>query len=507
MHRTIIRVCSRILPGALALAAALQAAPARVGTGEARGIPPAFLGFNINLIRGGTWDEPGYAGAIARLEPGHIRYPAGTIANYWDWREGGFIAREKIPPSLRGAKFPPYRVAELRKACDLTGARPVFVLNLLTSTLEEQLAFLRAAHGAGLPVERVELGNEYYLEHSRDYVERFADGGAYGREASEWAAAIKKEFPGVRVAAVGAAVRDTDPPRRKHWNAQIWRTLKNVDAVTYHVYNGSGLNHHEQARSLEGEELKSPQEKARVQTSLEAQKSQAARFAESAGPDTMLAQAWGRLDSFAEPAQTPENIEIWITEYGLFDRTGPLWSTWAHGLFTGLMTLRFLEEPRVSLLTYHSIGGRAQFTAVFRDADGFKGVLVPPGLRSVPNGHSAAGHVLQLINRAARPATSAAMLDIAGVPQKNAGAGAMPSVYGWAFFTPQKQARLILMNLSAKEKSLDLSALAKDGAPVLTLAAPIRERLLGGETLGKTIPLRAAGLALPAYSITLVGAD
>jgi len=58
---------------------------------------------------------------------------------------------------------------------------------------------------------------------------------------------------------------------------------------------------------------------------------------------------------------------VWITEYNLRDKEHLIHSTWAHGLFAGNLTFRLLEEPRITMLLYHSLAGTPAFTAIFRD--------------------------------------------------------------------------------------------------------------------------------------------
>ena len=47
----------------------------------------------------------------------------------------------------------PYKLDHVKMVYVRTGAAPVFLINMLTSTYEEQLAMLKYARSIGLPVE------------------------------------------------------------------------------------------------------------------------------------------------------------------------------------------------------------------------------------------------------------------------------------------------------------------------------------------------------------------
>ena len=51
-----------------------------------------MFGYNSNTWNSGPkWDVDEFRHAVGRLFPGIIRYPGGTISNYWDWRTGNVM--------------------------------------------------------------------------------------------------------------------------------------------------------------------------------------------------------------------------------------------------------------------------------------------------------------------------------------------------------------------------------------------------------------------------------
>lgn len=510
------------LASALLAAAFLPTAPAKAAAlapeiGEARPLAPDAFGYNVNLVRGhASYDEPDFAEAVASLVPGNLRYPGGTVGNFWDWRRGGFIeGSEKIPERLPG-DFSGYGLAQLKAGISVSGATPVFMLNLMTSSLEEQLAMLRAARELGLPVKYVELGNEHY--HDRPvYTDRFPTGADYARECMTWARAIRAEFPEARIAIVGAAIRPEDPPRRKEWDRAVFEAIDEpdlIDAVVYHVYQGPGLatappanrRPSENAESLEGTELQAAAPGPDARTSVPAQQRQAEAFAAPSGPGTMLAMAYNRLNEFPEVRAVPHDWDVWITEYGMFDRTGSVWTTWAHGLFSALMTMRFLEIPSVELWCYHSIGGTAMFSALLRGEGDFSNRKTLADIETKRHGLSASGQTLRLLNRAARGATGARGLRWPGVAAPTGHPSGLPVLYGWLFTHPDGNARAAVLNLSDSEQTLDLaSALGRENVTVEVFAPGIRERITGHEPLPTPTAADAKAITLPPYAMIALG--
>ncbi len=70
---------------------------------------------------------------------------------------------------------------------------------------------LRAAQDLGMPIRRIELGNEIYL-NTPVLVRRFPTPQAYGRTATRWIHAIKRKFP-ARAGRGDRARRRKRPPR------------------------------------------------------------------------------------------------------------------------------------------------------------------------------------------------------------------------------------------------------------------------------------------------------
>jgi len=340
-------------PAAAPLPPAAPATPVQVG--PSRALPADFLGANGANVRArrGTWSDPTFLSTLADLQPQNIRLFGGTTANYWDWRAGGFVSGPGVPREIAkynnkddgkdGEDDGTLSLETLAGAVKAGGSAPVYDLNMLTSTLEEQLAMLRAAKSLGLPVERVELGNEFYLDSGSNKlnVKVFPDGAAYGTEATRWISAIKAEFPAAKVAVLGATSRNPagtigNNPRRNGWNASLLSTVRGEDAVTFHNYFPTGLKPEQ--------EIDSPATAAAV--------TDAARL---------------RLQQLRAEDLTdlPDGVEAWVTEWNLLDDTGRAQGRWVHGLAVAVYGAGLLAEPDVTLTDVHSLVGSIPTAAVY----------------------------------------------------------------------------------------------------------------------------------------------
>lgn len=138
---------------------------------------PVYVGINNGDHETDAFSltDTAFQKAIASIGYGTYRYPGGTTANYWDWKQGcetgsnscgknnntiAAFATSKLTqvqlPHLRRVFAHTHPAAAVVAAAHV---EPVLVVNMLTDTLDSQLEFLAACSAAGVPVKRVELGN------------------------------------------------------------------------------------------------------------------------------------------------------------------------------------------------------------------------------------------------------------------------------------------------------------------------------------------------------------
>jgi len=210
-----------------------------------------LYGFNGNIEGGVGWDDPAFSDSVASLYPKIIRYPGGTIANYWDWQNGGMEQKEmpNYPKPFAKLRHTRNDLRELKFIVNKTHSDAVFVLNMITRNVDDQINMLKQAQSLGIPIKWVELGNEF---NARKNI-----GGAiyktpldYARTCQNWINVLKRDFPDVKIAIVGGNTKYKLPVVDvSHWNEDILSTASNADAVILHSYppaklfvDDSGIN-------------------------------------------------------------------------------------------------------------------------------------------------------------------------------------------------------------------------------------------------------------------------
>jgi len=400
--------------------------------GPVRVLPPGFMGFNAEALTAPSslWSDPGFLAAVARLHPGALRIFGGTTANYWDWRAGTFVTGPAVPPELAAARSRIHLpITVWARLIARTGARPLFDLNLVTSTLTDQLAMLRAARRTGLPIQRIELGNELYLPR---YAERFPTGTAYGRVATRWIRAIKGRYPGVQVAVSaylpGGPGGPASTAREQTWNADVRSTVDLADAMAFHPYFRSGL----------GEPV--PPVPGRAAAAV-------------------LGAPWERFAALRASAldQLGSGMQAWMTEWNLFDRQAPVHGTWSQGLAVAAFGLDLLSDPRITQADNHALVASAPFASIFGDANGLSFGPLPGS----PRGESA-----QASRDAGPQSVHPAVVSVAGftVPDHR----------------PPTTARFGLSAGGAAMSELLNAVRGTDRAQPLTLVPPAGDRSAGG---------------------------
>lgn len=314
--------------------------------GGVRDLPSDYFGINQNTVQYPAWRQnPEGAALVDDLNFGAVRYPGGTVSSYFRWWTGTVAPGSPNPPAYD------YWLDDLKHVHDQTGATPIFVMNMINGGgKDQQIQQLTAAANKGIPIKRVELGNEYYLDNSH-WVSKFNNGQGYGATAKVWAQDIRALFPDVEIAAIGAVnLANTDPNSRiGKWNNEIWQQLSpgDVDAVTLHYYSGSGLF---------GGKVNAPAKWGTTQQ----QADQYNKLLASNGPDVFIGHAFSYLDAVEQNTYVPDGVDIWVTENNLFDRNGAVRHTWSHGMYTAAMQMQMLQDTQITQSTFHNLMNQSQ---------------------------------------------------------------------------------------------------------------------------------------------------
>jgi hypothetical protein len=425
-------------------------------------LPLAYAGFNAPFRRN-SWQarSPRLHTAVAGLAPGAIRVFGGTTANYWDWRTGKLLDLRGVPPRIRqvAREMSPIYLSDWAKLVKDANAIPVFDLNMVTSTLPDQLAMLSAAEGLGMPIRRIELGNELYYAAPR-VVRAFPTPASYGREASRWIEAIKARYPKAQIAAVGLGYPPpADDERQLRWDRAVRRTLHGEDALTFHAYWPASRDPSPSGRELV-EALAAP---LRLLRSL-------------------------RADGLS---RLPKGVSAWVTEWNLWHGAGYR-GTWTNGLADAAYLLGLLAEPSINQEDLHPLVHSQPLAALFGNPSGFH-AGGPPTVRYAP---TAVGEAIGELYPALWGGARVRRLDVPRAPKlRDTGIAAVRGV-------GIDGRGALLVNLSGRRQRLELRAgLACDGTLDSVWARP-SARITGQPGQVRHATSQAHGsVALPAHSV------
>jgi alpha-N-arabinofuranosidase len=313
-----------------------------------RTVPDTIFGVNVEWI----WDGQGLwsagdgrldprALALAKdLRPTLIRFPGGVFSDAYHWRQG--IGAQKLRPTLEhtpggersAAHFGSAEVGELAKD---VGAALLFTANAGSGTPGEAADWLRYMKDAGTPVRWWEIGNELYMkgDASRGHV----SAAQYAQRYLEFAAALRRADPTVRVGAIGGL------------NQGAYNFISDPDWTRTVLEKAAGemdflAVHNAYAPILIGAKDPDPREVYR------------ALAAAPARVERNLARVSELLSRYERPGHP---IAIAITEWGpLFDVSpASPWvdhvKTMGSALYVAGTLNAFLRSPRVQAATYFKL--------------------------------------------------------------------------------------------------------------------------------------------------------
>ncbi|MFS4418734.1 hypothetical protein [Maribacter sp. 2307ULW6-5] len=454
------------------------------------------------------WDNENLVAVTERTNIRTLRYPGGTIGNYWDWDTGGLdknvpdslMIKWVVTNNLRESKNR-YTLENLAELYKKTGITPVFMLNMLSKDLDHSIRNLKRAKAMGLPVKYVEMGNELYFNIPFPLL-RFPTPEIYGETCQEWIAALKKEFPDAQFAVVGTSM--TRHPRQVDWNKRVLDKCNNADAITLHSYSPSGLDGRlERRKTVPGSEGLGAQKTATRQAPkdiTERQKWELELLKDQKAYTNMLTTATKtlkKIDNF----HIPDDMDLWVTEFNIRDDNSVVLHSWAQTLILTEYYFKLLaSNARISSM--HNLVGPL-FGMVHTDTLSYAHLTLNE-VSSTPHTLSAGGMASKLIGDAMKGMEKAAQMDFNTAPtltdDRNEN---FPSVKGWMFASGTEK-RGIIVNFGFDEQIL---ALKGSTGSVDYFAGDPASPVIGFEHLDRTSNNFQEAVRLPPHSISIVHFD
>jgi len=474
-----------------------------------RALPALFWGYNSPAPYI-PYEMPAFTPAVKALGPHFLRFPGGTVGNYYNWRSGymevpdagkaGSIYREQLVhravPAEKRDHPKGMWVEDWNRIARDVGANLVIEANIETSTPEDQAAWFADMKKKGVRSDYVEMGTEFFSAMRDDMGrKRFPDPKTAHDITKKVYDAIKPQLPSSAKVAVQSSSAlfelsrkpwpgESLPPNdyttlQREWDwDQALKPEPWFDAVTMHLY---------------------PKEYASAGENL------VNRLPASAQEvfDAMLARADGGYDTaISDVVGRVPGKEIWLTEYGAFEPMQTFNGVEVHfnGLWLHQVTrelLAMMRHPQVTVSCYHALKADGTLMATFR-TEGSS--LKPINASAVQSWffHASRG-----------PGCTWQRMKIEGATQIAAN-GVRPGQKYWdveaGIFRKGADRVLFVHNTSKTARRIDLSQIVPSQASVSaqTIATP---DLLASLEMATPVPQPLAtkpALDVPGYSITRV---
>ncbi|MBA3648846.1 MAG: T9SS type A sorting domain-containing protein [Chitinophagales bacterium] len=456
-----------------------------------------YVGYNgMNTTHSGEWwNEPDLMKHIPLLKPKTIRYPGGSIANWWDWKSGWFIDRKDLPQKYKDLTPQPNTLENFKKTLDSCHATTVYDLNMMTSTVSDQIKMLKHAQSIGMDVTYIELGNEFYILGTNNgegdgdsalLIKEFPTANAYGDTCTVWIDSIRRYFPNAKIAAQGT-FNKTGEDRRETWDELVATTLKGEDAITYHCYYAG-----------ENPNCKNP-----------------GKYLSSDIAEFLWRpfDAWNILYS-KDLSILKKGNEAWITEYNLDDAKKPVHGSWSHALFIASYSMQFLQDARIKMIECHDMNGNAVHGTYFESVSGLNfsnddnDYISPPNPQSTtPWDLTAAGIAMKVMGVAMDKNSYTAPLYFGTSPSvtfkdEDGVSISYPALFGF-HFSNSNSSDAVILNLSDKTYNLTTTDIfPKGGTYDRYDADPLSYPAKESQVNDVSGNLSSATLTLKPYSIT-----
>lgn len=311
-----------------------------------------IMGYNAPLTHSPGWENNQFCEAVKSLHPTLLRYPGGSNSFYWDWERGRTKNFEELSQSLirlnpeytleyletnaqtgndsfwkqinryNRKNYTSNTIKKFSLGTKRTKSKGIFVLNIISSTLNNQLQMLEEAKLNGMEIDRIEIGNEINHKHKL-LQEIYPNAKIYADTCEVWINRIRETFPNVKIGVVGGSKGIF-----KNWNQVLTNRLSNYQNIGFvlHFYpifmHTIDLNNAAEYQQFI----------ATTATDLEKK---------------LQNWAWHQTQSFP----------TWITEYNIIEKGNKLLhNTWAHGLFTAMQVHQLIQKTNAEVFTFHSIG-------------------------------------------------------------------------------------------------------------------------------------------------------
>jgi len=270
---------------------------------------------------------------------GLLRFPGGTIANFYHPNQPGYGFVKKEMGTIRAFsglwKYQQKAKENIKVPFTVLAkkiqAQVVVVANLVTGTPAETMSLLDYFEENGVDVAAVELGNELFFKR---YRKQFPDAAAYISACREFAGPIREKYPEIQILVCAPGKMEDgsegrQPPFFSKWNEQLARE-DFYQGYVVHAYF----------------DLKN----CKAQQGGERKNGFACLYKQ------MMSGVAAQINQLTDEMQAYYGTKksMWITEWNL-NPPGYWSNTFAHGAVVSSMLMGMATGNKIAAATYHNL--------------------------------------------------------------------------------------------------------------------------------------------------------
>jgi hypothetical protein len=427
-----------------------------------------------------SWTDPSLEAGIQNAGIASVRFPGGDAGNNWDWQPGDMY------PIGNGASVQDF-LSDLSSLSQATGVAPVYNINLMTynnalitsstlsAAMSNQLQLLQSAQSLGLPVNQIELGNEFYWSEA-DHDTEFPTAKDYQLTANNWAAFLKQAFPNTSFASM-LSIPSSGDKRTRTWNTPILNNIKGIGAVTIHRYDSI----------IDG------------------------GVYDGTSTDAVMSLAfsdWSNIVAGEVRPAEKKKLRLWITEFGGFadcTSNAEYTGTWLEGLYQTQMALQFLSRASIDVVHLYNMTGSTS-SLIFQNTssywDGCLSKTIP--FNATPGDLTATGQAYAMIGAALKGTTSVSQVEFPEAPFIKPGSGfkEFRSATGVALSGTSNQ--WLIANYGSAPLTLSYAGMGT--GTIESLSAPSLTTIVNAQGIltDTTGPFSGASFVLPPFSLSRI---
>ena len=194
--------------------------------------------------RGPSWVDTVFNDSVSTMYPDILSYP--PCPDIWDWGNGWFYPQSVLDTCLLdssaslelswgqlNATVIDITPMQFQNALNQIGAQGLYCMNMISSNLATQSAFLRNAKTSGVQLERIRLGDEMAKIGNESSNSNFPLAGDYARLCNSYIDSIRVIVPNAKIAISAGNFYTSTNDRARYWNDSIFAIVNDADALRW----------------------------------------------------------------------------------------------------------------------------------------------------------------------------------------------------------------------------------------------------------------------------------